>query len=66
MTTDTIASFGWDLHQIPLLLRDLSDSMTDEVNLLRELEPVGSAAQRLGQESNVDTLLQRTRKRSLW
>ena len=43
-TTDTIASFDWDLNQIPLLLRDLSNSMSDEVNLLTELEPIGSAA----------------------
>jgi flavin-dependent dehydrogenase len=37
-TTDAIASFDWDLDQIPLLLRELSDSMRDEVTLLGELE----------------------------
>ena len=45
-TTDTIASFTWDLEQIPLLLRQLSDSMRDEVKLLAELEPIGTAAYR--------------------
>jgi flavin-dependent dehydrogenase len=44
--TDTIASFTWDLEQIPLLLRQLSDSMRDEVKLLTELEPIDTAAQR--------------------
>jgi flavin-dependent dehydrogenase len=43
-TTDTIASFGWDLDQIPLLLRELSDAMSEEVRLLSELEPIGTAA----------------------
>jgi len=38
LATDAIASFGWDLDQIPLLLRELSDSMRDEVTLLSELE----------------------------
>jgi flavin-dependent dehydrogenase len=36
-TTDAIASFGWDLDRIPLLLRELSDSMRDEVGLLQSL-----------------------------
>jgi flavin-dependent dehydrogenase len=47
-TTDTIASFDWDLNQIPLLLRDLSDSMSDEVNLLTELEPIGASPSAAG------------------
>ena len=37
-TTDAIASFDWDLDQIPRLLVKLSDSMGEEVNLLTELE----------------------------
>jgi flavin-dependent dehydrogenase len=41
--THTIASFEWDLDQIPVLLRELSDSMRDEVRLLTELAPMGAA-----------------------
>jgi flavin-dependent dehydrogenase len=37
-TTDAIASFDWDLDQIPRLLVMLSDSMGEEVDLLTELE----------------------------
>ena len=37
-TTDAIASFDWDLDQIPRLLVKLSDSMGEEVNLLTELQ----------------------------
>jgi len=36
-TTDAIASFGWNLDQIPLLLHQLSDAMSDEVTWLRDL-----------------------------
>jgi flavin-dependent dehydrogenase len=39
-TTDAIASFDWDLDQIPNLLIRLSDSMRDEVQCLSELEPL--------------------------
>ncbi len=38
-TTDAIASFCWDLDQIPLLLLQLSDAMSEEVSLLHDLEP---------------------------
>jgi flavin-dependent dehydrogenase len=48
-TTDTIASFDWDLDQIPLLLRELSDSMRDEVALLSELDNRSAAAPAAGQ-----------------
>ena len=47
-TTDAIASFDWDLDQIPRLLRQLSDSMSDEVKLLTELEPIGTAHSAVG------------------
>ena len=40
-TTDDIASFAWNLDQIPLLLLQLSDSMSDEVAWLGELDPCG-------------------------
>jgi hypothetical protein len=40
-TTDTIASFDWDLDQIPMLLRELSDSMREEMRLLSDLEACG-------------------------
>ncbi|HEX6150296.1 NAD(P)/FAD-dependent oxidoreductase [Nocardioides sp.] len=39
-TTDAIASFSWDLDRIPTLLLELSDSMGEEVRLLRDLDPV--------------------------
>jgi 2-polyprenyl-6-methoxyphenol hydroxylase-like FAD-dependent oxidoreductase len=39
-TTDTIASFAWTIEQIPLLLLELSDSMSDEVKWLSNLDPV--------------------------
>ncbi len=38
-TTDAIATFGWDLDQIPMLLLQLSDAMRAEVGWLRELKP---------------------------
>lgn len=44
-TTDAIASFTWDLDHIPLLLRQLSEAMSDEVTWLSELEPIGADAQ---------------------
>jgi len=37
-TTDAIASFAWDLDQIPRLLMELSDAMGDELDLLTQLE----------------------------
>ena len=37
--TDAVASFSWDLDRIPTLLLELSDSMSDEVRLIRDLEP---------------------------
>jgi flavin-dependent dehydrogenase len=43
-TTDAIASFAWNLDQIPMLLRQLSEAMGDEVTWLSELEPIGAAA----------------------
>jgi flavin-dependent dehydrogenase len=43
-TTDAIASFTWDLDQIRTLLLELSDSMSDEVRWLSELESMGVAA----------------------
>ena len=39
-TTDAIASFSWDLDEIPSLLLQLSDAMSEEVSFLRDLEPV--------------------------
>jgi flavin-dependent dehydrogenase len=39
VTTDAIASFAWDLNQIPVLLVQLSEAMRDEVRWLTELEP---------------------------
>ncbi|HXU98694.1 MAG TPA: hypothetical protein VFP03_11375 [Jiangellaceae bacterium] len=39
-TTDAIASFSWDLDEIPSLLLQLSDAMSEEVSFLRNLEPV--------------------------
>jgi flavin-dependent dehydrogenase len=47
-TTDAIASFGWDLDQIPMLLRQLSEAMSEEVTWLSELEPIGADAQTFG------------------
>ena len=47
-TTDAIASFDWDLDRIPRLLRQLSESMSDEVKLLTELEPIGTAHSAVG------------------
>jgi flavin-dependent dehydrogenase len=41
-TTDAIASFAWDLDQIPVLLRQLSDDMSDEVRMLSQLDSIGS------------------------
>ncbi len=38
--TDAIASFSWDLDRIPTLLLELSDSMSDEVRVIRDLEPL--------------------------
>jgi flavin-dependent dehydrogenase len=43
-TTDAIASFAWNLEQIPTLLLQLSKAMGDEVAWLTELEPTGVAA----------------------
>ena len=43
-TTDAIASFAWDLDQIPRLLLDLSHAMVDEVDLLTRLESPGQPA----------------------
>jgi flavin-dependent dehydrogenase len=43
-TTDAIASFAWDLDQIPSLLIQLSEDMSDEVTWLNELEATGAAA----------------------
>jgi len=43
-TTDVIASFAWDLDNIPMLLRQLSEAMTAEVAWLSELEPISAAA----------------------
>jgi flavin-dependent dehydrogenase len=37
-TTDAIASFAWDLDQIPRLLLELSHAMGDEVDLLTQLD----------------------------
>jgi flavin-dependent dehydrogenase len=37
-TTDAIASFAWDLDQIPRLLQELSHAMVGEVDLLTQLE----------------------------
>jgi 2-polyprenyl-6-methoxyphenol hydroxylase-like FAD-dependent oxidoreductase len=37
-TTDAIASFAWDLDQIPRLLLELSHAMGDEVELLTQLD----------------------------
>jgi flavin-dependent dehydrogenase len=45
-TTDAIASFAWDLDQIPILLRQLSEAMTTEVKWLSELVPIGTAVRR--------------------
>jgi flavin-dependent dehydrogenase len=42
--TDAIASFSWDLDRIPTLLLELSDSMSDEVRLIRDLEPLRGMA----------------------
>jgi 2-polyprenyl-6-methoxyphenol hydroxylase-like FAD-dependent oxidoreductase len=44
-TTDAIASFTWDLGRIPTLLRQLSQSMSEEVTWLSELGPIGAAAE---------------------
>ena len=41
-TTDAIASFCWDLDQIPMLLLELSDAMGDEVRLLGDRDPLHS------------------------
>ena len=41
-TTDAIASFTWDLDSIPVLLRQLSQAMSDEVTWLSDLEPIGA------------------------
>jgi flavin-dependent dehydrogenase len=43
-TTDTIASFAWDLDQIPGLLIELSEAMNDEVAWLTQLDAAGAAA----------------------
>ena len=45
-TTDAIASFTWDLDSIPVLLRQLSQAMGDEVTWLSDLEPIGADALR--------------------
>ena len=37
-TTDAIASFAWDLGRVPVLLRQLSEAMNDEVTCLGQLE----------------------------
>jgi hypothetical protein len=42
--TDAIASFSWNMEQIPGLLLELSDSMSDEVRWLADLDSVGVAA----------------------
>ena len=42
--TDAIAAFSWDLDLIPTLLLELSDSMSDEVRLIRDLEPLRGMA----------------------
>ena len=42
--TDAIASFSWDLDRIPTLLLELSDSMSDEVRLIRDLLPLRGMA----------------------
>jgi flavin-dependent dehydrogenase len=39
-TTDAIASFCWDLDQIPELLLELSDAMGDQVRLLSDHDPL--------------------------
>jgi flavin-dependent dehydrogenase len=39
-TTDDIASFAWDIDKIPMLLLQLSDSMSDEVSWLRSLDTI--------------------------
>jgi 2-polyprenyl-6-methoxyphenol hydroxylase-like FAD-dependent oxidoreductase len=43
-TTEAIASFAWDLAEIPGLLVQLSSSTSDEVRWLTELESIGEAA----------------------
>ena len=42
--SDAIAAFSWDLDLIPTLLLELSDSMSDEVRLIRDLEPLRGMA----------------------
>jgi len=39
--TDDIASFTWDLDQIPILLLELSNATNAEVSWLHQLDPVG-------------------------
>ena len=51
-TTDAIASFTWDLDHIPILLRQLSEAMSDEVTWLSELEPIAGAAHEFGRHSH--------------
>ncbi len=41
VTTDEIASFAWSIDQIPMLLLQLSDSMSEEVSWLSDLDPIG-------------------------
>ena len=43
-TTDAIASFTWNLDQIPRLLKQLSAAMSDEVTLLEQLHSATAAA----------------------
>lgn len=43
-TTDAIASFSWDLDEIPHLMRQLSAAMSEEVTLLDELDSATAAA----------------------
>jgi flavin-dependent dehydrogenase len=43
-TTDAIASFDWNLDQIPDLLIELSEAMNDEVTWLTQLDSTGAAA----------------------
>jgi hypothetical protein len=35
---------AWDLDHIPILLRQLSEAMSDEVTSLSELEPIGAGS----------------------
>ena len=51
-TTDAIASFAWDLDQVPLLLRQLSEAMSEEVTLLSGLEPIDAAVELVGTSGN--------------